>query len=172
MKKKEHIIFDNTNVNEEDYREAFEDYCEMNGYEEGEKDLSEYVQETLDMYLEDEYANLNKELNGNILVIADLGFWDGRRSGYQIINRNNLNAIFNVLGSDYGYFKFYCDRYDVKAELHHHDGTHYLTFREIREGKDITNLTDKLYEQEEVTQKEITRYTKSLKPYVKQIYGW
>ena len=144
----------------------------MNGYEEGEKDLSEYVQETLDMYLEDEYTNLDKTINGNILVIADLGFWDGRRSGYQIINRNNLNAIFNVLGSDYGYFKFYCDRYDVKAELHHHDGTHYLTFREIREGKDITNLTDKLYEQEEVTQKEITRYTKSLKPYVKQIYGW
>lgn len=172
MKKKEHIIFDNTNVNEEDYREAFEEYCEMNGYEEGEKDLSEYVWETIDMYLQDEHSNLNKTINGNILVIADLGFWDGRRSGYKIIHTNNLNAIFNVLGGDYDYFKFYCDRYDVKAELHHHDGTHYLTFREIREGKDITSLTDKLYEQEEITQKEITRYTKSLKPYVKQIYGW
>jgi hypothetical protein len=144
----------------------------MNGYDEGDIDLSEYVQETLDTYLEDEQINLNKTINGNILVIADLGLWDGRKSGYKIINKNNLNAIFNVLGGDYDYFKFYCDRYDVKAELHHHDGTHYLTFREIREGKNTTNLTDKLYDQEEVTQKEITRYTKSLKPYLKQIYGW
>ena len=167
---KEHIIYSNLDINEEDWREGFEEWIEDNCLNKDEEDLSEYIQHTLDIYLEDEYANLNKEC-GDIIAIADLGFWDGRKSGYQVIRNHKLNGIFDVLGS-YDYFKFYCDRYDVKAELYHHDGVHYITFRLIKPNVNIDFLKNKLYEQEEVTQKEITKYTSSLRPYVKKIYGW
>lgn len=168
---KEQIIFNNINVNEEDYQDDFLDWCDMNGYNPEDKDLDNFIQEELEMWLEDEHINLNKPC-GNILAIADLGFWNGRKQGYKVISTNKLNGIFDVLGSDYNYFKFYCDRYDVKATLHHHDGTHYITFREIKPNVNIQRLLDKIYNGEEVSQKEITRYTKSLKPLVGKIYGW
>ena len=34
-------------------------------------------------YLDDERVNLNIQLDQPILVIADLGLWNGRRPGYQ-----------------------------------------------------------------------------------------
>ena len=168
---KERIIYDNIGINEEDYKEAFEEWCDMNDLNPEEEDLNEFVHDEMDRWLEDEHWNLNKPC-GNILAIADLGFWNGRRQGYKVINTNKLNGIFDVLGEDYTFFKFYCDRYDVKATLHHHDGTHYITFREIKPNVNIQRLLDKIYNGEEVSQKEITRYTKSLKPLVSKVYGW
>jgi len=168
---KERIIFNNINVNEEDYQDDFLDWCNINGYNTEEEDLDEFVQDEMDSWLEAEHWNLNKPC-GNILAIADLGFWYGRKQGCKVINTQKLNGIFDVLGSDYNYFKFYCDRYDVKATLHHHDGTHYITFREIKPNVNIQRLLDKIYNGEEVSQKEITRYTKSLKPLVSKVYGW
>ena len=169
---KEHIIFDNTNINDEDYRKEFEEWCDINGLDTDEEDFDGFVQNEMDRWLEAEYANLSYKPCGTILAIADLGFWNGRRSDYKLICRNKLNGIFGVFGSDYGYFKFYCDRYQLKATLHHHDGTHYLTFYEVREGKNIQPLLDKIYEGEEVTNKEINRYCRGLRPKVAKIYGW
>lgn len=168
---KERIIFDNTNVNEDDYKNEFLAWCNLNNYDPEEKDLDEFIQDELDIWLEDEHVNLNEPC-GDILVIADLGFWDGRRNGYKILKTRKVNGIFDVLGRDYSYFKFYCDRYNVKAELHHHDGTHYITFYEVREGKNIQPLLNRIYEGEEVTNKEIGRYCKSLRPKIAKIYGW
>jgi hypothetical protein len=168
---KERIIFNNINVNEEDYQDVFLEWCDTNGCNPEDKDLDDFIQEELNIWLEDEQINLNKPC-GNILAIADLGFWNGRKQGYKVINTQKLNGIFDVLGSDYNYFKFYCDRYDVKATLLHHDGTHYITFREIKPNVNIQRLLDKIYNGEEVSQKEITRYTKSLKPLVSKVYGW
>ena len=168
---KEKIIFDNIDINEEEYKEAFEEWCDMNDLNPDDEDLDEFINRELDFWLEDEHFNLDRPC-GDILVIADLGLWDGRRSGYKIIKGGKLNNIFDVLGSDYNHYKFYCDRYDVKAILHHHDGTHYLTFREIKPNKNIQGLLDKLYDDKEVWQKEITRLTKSLKPLVSKVYGW
>lgn len=34
-------------------------------------------------YLDDERVNLNIQLSSPILVIVDLGLWNGRRSGYK-----------------------------------------------------------------------------------------
>ena len=168
---KERIIYDNTNVNEEDYRESFEDWCEINDLDQEEQDLYDFVQDELGRWIENEVMNLDKPC-GDILVIADLGFWDGRKQGYRVIKRGKVNAIFKVLGSDYGYFKFYCDTYHVRATLHHHDGTHYLTFYEVKDGKNIQPLLNKIYDGEEVTNKEINRYCRSLRPKVAKVYGW
>ena len=41
-------------------------------------------------YLEDERANLNVTLGMPILLIADIGRWDGRYSGYGVIRSGNI----------------------------------------------------------------------------------
>ena len=141
-----------------------------NGFEDYETvDVTDSIYEEIDMWFEDEQSNLYKNLDGRILCIADMGLWNGRRTGYKILG-NNLNEILTAgIGCDEK--EVYCDSYNVYAHGYHHDGSNSVEFREIREDRNIENLLNKLYNNEEVTRKEINYYTRSLKPYIKQIYG-
>lgn len=49
-------------------------------------------------YLEDERLNLDIQLSQPILVVADLGLWNGRRTGYKEIPSGNIR---DCLYSDY-----------------------------------------------------------------------
>ena len=132
-------------------------------------DIPSLIFENINQDFEDESTNLNKELDGRILAIANVGLWDGRRTGYKILG-NNLNEVLTCgIGCDEK--EIFVDGFNVKAEGYHHDGTNYVEFREIREDKDIQPLLDKLYSNMPVTRKELNRYTKSLKPYIKELYG-
>lgn len=121
-----------------------------------------------EMDFESEEENLNKPLENNILIIADLGLWNGRKSGYKIIKNNLKEILYSATGD---YYHLYYDGFNVCARDSHHDGVNYYTFREIKSGVNIDNLLDKIYSGI-ATQADINRYTKSLRPYVKQIYGW
>lgn len=138
--------------------------------EQTEENVTQELYDHIDTYFEDEVTNLNKELNGRILCTANMGLWNGRRSGYKILGTNLNEVITSSIGCDEK--EIYCDAYNVCAIGYHHDGRNYVEFREIREDRDIEKLTDKLYMGEPVTRKEINYYTKSLRPYVKQIYGF
>jgi calcineurin-like phosphoesterase family protein len=120
-------------------------------------------------YFEDELVNLDHVLDGRILCIASLGLWNGTRTGYKICKNNLKEVLFQGQGD---YYKIMYNGNDVVAEDCHHDGTNYYTFRELREDTNYDILLDKLYSGEKVTQRLINKYTKSLKPYVKKIYGW
>ena len=156
----------------EDYRDSFNEWCEINDYDEDEMRIYDFAEEECSRWFEDEQMNLKHTECGDILCIADLGLWNGRRSGYQIIKADNLADIFRVGMRGIDNYEFYQDRYDVKATLMHHDGTNYVTFREIKSGVNVKPLLDKIYNQEEFDQKLITKYTKSLKPKVSKVYGW
>lgn len=119
-------------------------------------------------YLEDERMNLDISTDGRILVIADLGFWFGRRQGYKIINRN----VSNILYDDADYVEWYSDGHNIKATAIHHDGTNYYEYREIREDRNIDNLLNAIYNGEKITRQKLNYYTKSLHPYVAKVYGW
>lgn len=115
-------------------------------------------------YLQDD---LDQMTEGQILVIADLGLWNGRRTGYKILNRN-LRSILVAQGDTYtvGFH-----RGNIKAIDVHHDGVNYYEYREIRPEKDITKLTKRLYEGEPVSREMINAYTKSLKEPVEEALG-
>lgn len=121
-----------------------------------------------DYYLDDERFNLDIPTDGRILVIADLGLWDGRRQGYKIINRN----VSDILYDEADFVEWYSDGYNIKATAYHHDGTNYYEYREIREDKNIDNLLDAIYNGEEITRRKLNYYTKSIHPYVAEVYGW
>lgn len=134
-----------------------------------EAEIEERAWEEVDFDFNTELTNLNKRLDGRILVIADIGLWNGRKTGYKILG-NNLNEVVSCnISCDERHV--YYDRYNVYAEGKHHDDKNFVEFREIKEDKDVSNLLKKLYYQKPVSRAEIRKYTKSLRPYIKEIYG-
>lgn len=121
------------------------------------------------MTFKDEQINLDKVIDGRILAIADLGLWNGRRSGYTILD-NNIRSILNSF--DCPLVEWYGDGHNIKAKMTHHDGTNFIEYRVIREDRNIDGLLSKLYNQQDVTRQLLSHYTKSLYPYVADIYGW
>ena len=126
------------------------------------------VGENDDYSLADERENLDKELDNPVFCIADLGLWDGRHSGYKVLSCN-LADILSAMTE--GELKFYYDGKDVKCDQFHHDGTNYITFREMREGKDENEFAAICFNGYP-TEEQIEEYTTSLGEYVRDIYGW
>lgn len=141
-----------------------------NGIEEpSEDDIMHEVYDHEEMWYNDEKDyNLNKTLNGRVIAIADIGLWHGRRTGYKLLG-HNLNEVLDFCSCDY--INVYYDQYNVKADMYHHDGTHHVEYRELREDTNYDVLLDALYNQEPVSREMIRKYTKSLRPYFKEIYG-
>lgn len=164
--KKERVIWSNMNLNIEDYQDFLsEEYPEIT---DDDKKMN-IIEELNDSYLDDERENLDIQLNNPILVIADLGLWNGRKSGYRIIESGNIKDILSDNNCDY--VKWYVDRYNVKFTRYHHDGTNCYIYREVKDMDKIDILTDKLYNGT-ATQADITRYTRSIRPHIAKVYGW
>lgn len=127
-------------------------------------EVSERVYDDLNMFYDDEQHNLNKLLPNNIIALGEVGVWTGQHRGGKVLG-NNLNDILYTGNCDDISVTY--DRYNVHAILSHHDGRHYMTYRMVKEGYDANDLLDKyVYEG-----KDIMRYTTSLVPYIKKIYG-
>lgn len=170
---KKHIIWSNMNVNPEDWKESYEDYCSENnwlGDPENEDELWKYINDTLEFRMDDEYENLNIPTDGRILVIADISAWDGHHQGYRIgTSRRNINEIFD---HHYDSTEWYSDGYNILAIDAHHDGVNRYEFREIREDRNIQILLDAIYNREKITRKMMNYYTRSLHSRVAKVYGW
>ena len=128
------------------------------------------IMNNLDTEFEDEYFyNLNELLPNNIIAIADIGRWDGRVKGYKILT-NNLHDI--LLRFDLDEFHVYSDGHNIRMDGYHHDGRTHVLFRLVRDEVDIEKFTDKIYNRENITNGMLNYYTRSLVPYVNNIYGW
>ena len=167
-----HIIWSNINLDIEDWREGYKEFLDLNERDDdpnNESDIYDWMVETNDEYLYDERMNLNKQVDGRILIIADLGLWNGRKQGYKIINSCN---IADILHFNYDYAEFYGDGSNIRGTEIHHDGTNYYEYRIIRENRNIDNLLNAIYNGEQITRKKLNYYTKSLYKEVANIYGW
>lgn len=169
---RKHTIWSNIDLNIEDWRDGYKEFLEINEMDDDPNDedaLYEWMVDTNVEYLYDERMNLNKSVDGRILVIGDLGLWNGRRNGYKIIDSKNIK---DILCSDCDFVEWYGDGHNIKCTAHHHDGTNYYLYRVIREDRNIENLLDAIYNGEEISQSKLNYYTKSLYPYVAKVYGW
>ena len=134
-------------------------------------DINAYIEQDYSNWFFNEFENLDKELQGRVIAIANLGSWNGRRKSYKIMNCN-LNSVLDACGGDY--LKVYTDRYDVKSTAVHHDGVNYITYRMLKPNLtevQIDNFLNKL-SSGDFTKKDISRYTTSLKSQINKIYGW
>lgn len=176
MKSKEPIrhIWQNYDLNLEDWKEGLLENRELNNLPTDVDDdtLREEMYELNNNYLDDERMNLNIKTEGRIVCIADLGFWNGRRTGYKLYGHNVGECLEFFQDCDYA--DFYVDRYDFRCKQTHHDASTYGVFRELKpslSSDQVDNFLWKIY-QGKVTQKDITRYTNSLKERIKKVYGW
>lgn len=152
---------------EEDWKEDFEDWCEANGLDKEEEDIDDFINETLSIYLDDERANLNKEVDGVIVCFADLGLWDGHHKGAKIFGTN----VKDILYSNWDYTSWYCDRYNVRSTSVHHDGTNHYLYRVAKDKKTAQRLVKKIASGE-MTEQQFMKATKSIRSYVARVYGW
>jgi len=117
-------------------------------------------------HLKDERINLDIQLSNSIICIADLGLWNGRKSGYKIIESGNIK---DILYSEADYCEWYSDGYNIKCRQTYHDGTNYLEYRELKENSN--KLLEYIYDNN-INRKKINYYTKSIVNEVNKIYGW
>lgn len=124
-------------------------------------------------YLGDEKANLNIDVGEEIIIIADLGLWDGRHQAYKLLYKTNIADCLTGTCGDYVTW-FVDDRGDLMCRDIHHDGTNLYTYRAWKSG--ISHAQRSYFMQKvaigKATRKDITRYTQRIGDRVADVYGW
>ena len=133
-------------------------------------DVWEYIYNDIEYSYDEGLRDLNVDTEGEIIAIASMGLWNGKSSGYKILDKNNLKEILYCGNKDFNHL--YYDGFNVYKKASHHDSTNNIMFREVRPDVDIEKLFDKIYNNEPISKATLNRYTRSLRRYVKQIYGW
>lgn len=126
-----------------------------------------FYEDIWDMY-DCEKANLDLKLPNNIIAIGTVGRWNGTFNGGKVFG-NNLNEI--LYAGDCDDISVTYDRYNVHSILAHHDGRHNMTYRMLKDGVDGDEVLEKLIYGGGLSKNDISRYTTSLVPYIKKIYG-
>ena len=88
-----HIIWSDMSLDPDDWKDSYKEFLEINGLDDNpndENELYKWMVETNEDYLADERMNLDVQLSQPIIVIADLGLWYGRKSGYRVIDSGNI----------------------------------------------------------------------------------
>lgn len=170
-----HIIWSDLSLNPDDWRDSYKDYLEINELDDDpndENELYKWMVETNEEYLDDERMNLNIQLSQPIIVIGDIGRWNGRVMGYKMIDSGNIK---DCLYADTDYTEWYVDKYgDFRADAAHHDGTNHYLYRVFKDGvsdTQIENLKDKIY-MGKATRADITRVTRRLGDEIAAVYGF
>lgn len=100
-------------------------------------------------------------------AFGDLGLWNGRKQGYQILGDN----IAGILQSTQYDAEWYGDGYDIRGRMSHHDGTNYVLYRVAENRDDAEQIAAKIYNYE-IDENGFRQVTRSLHPYVAAVYGW
>ena len=168
MNSDKHIIWSNYDLDYENWRDDLEaEYPDMS-----EEERISLMYEINGNYLDDERANLSIQLSQPILMIADIGRWDGRYSRYGEIKSGKIS---DCLYSELDYATWYVDKLgDLRCDAIHHDGTNHYLYRVYKPGireSQIDLLKEKLYEGK-ATRADITRITRRLGDEIAKVYGF
>lgn len=120
-------------------------------------------------YFEDELEYVNTLLSNidekeNIVIIGDLGLWNGRVAGYKVISNDARDILTSIGYDNYPIIKLN-DKNELYGEVSHHDGINYYRFRVWRTGfsdSQKDKFLNLIYNQE-VEEKDIVKYTKALR---------
>ena len=120
---KEVTLYNDYNVNEEDYRECYQEFCEVNEIDPKEETPWDYIYETLRLEWEDMLYNIeHSNYDEECVVIRKVGLWFGNREIEPARESNLVDAIKNCVGNcEYSIIKIVDGHIEVKGI--HHDGT-------------------------------------------------
>lgn len=122
------VIWSNECLDWDNWSEAFEeDYANLT-----EEEKYRLMEERNGDYLDDERRNLDIRVGTPILILADIGRWDGRHTGYREIESG---CIKDCLYSQLDGVAWYVDTQgDLRMDGYHHDGHNYYLYRKYRQG--------------------------------------
>lgn len=168
MNAQRHIIWSNHELDYEDWKDNLEkEYPDLSDDE-----RYSLMYEINDGYLDDERVNLDIQLDTPILMIADLGRWNGRFPGYGEIKSGNIK---DCLESQMDYLTWYVDHLgDLRCDAVHHDGTNHYLYRCYKQGireSQIDLLKAKILAGT-ATRTDITRVTRRLGDEIAKAYGF
>ena len=165
---KKHVIWSNINLNLDDWRD---DLLEENP-DLSEEGLYEEMCRVNSDYLDDERCNLNIRLPERIILIADLGRWDGHHDACKIVG-NNISLCLHT--EELCKSEWYVDAHgDLRATINHHDGTNTYLYRQFRVGTSEEQRENFMFKiiSGKATRADINRYTIRLGDYIARVYGW
>lgn len=178
MKRKNRIIYSNQ-LSIDDWKEKLEEYkdylrdeglfseASIEKIDIFDNVFTDWVYNELEWYYEDLLATCDVEISKDIIVLADLGLWYGRREGIRVLG-SNVKACF-LAEKDCEYVSWELDRHNLISVQHHHDGTHYLTYRRMKDNKHTDLLVEKM-RRGELTKRDISKYTVTLKHTIERIW--
>lgn len=162
------LIWSNYALNYSDFKDNLEAYYP----ELSEDERIDFMYEQNNDYLDDERCNLNIQLSRPILLIADIGKWNGRFISYTEIKSGNIR---DCLYSGMDYNTWYVDKLgDLRCDAVHHDGINHYLYRVYKDGvsdEQIANLQWKILKGK-ATRSDITRLTNRLGDEIGKVYGW
>ena len=162
-----YVLWSNLNL---DYQEGIKFARENYPDEPEDRLLQRYIEENDEM-LEAERIHLDIQFDQPIIIIGDLGLWNGRAHGYKDIPSGNIK---DCLYSDTDMTEWFIDEHgDLRAEAAHHDGTNYYLYRVFKDNvteEQIENFKDKIYHGT-LTDEDIRKYTHRLGPEIAGVYG-
>ena len=125
------------------------------------RDVQDWLWYTLDDRFEAFRYNLKKDIK--VLVVADIGRWDGRVPGGDVTTLDD--AVRRII-SEEDYFEFYYDGDTIKACTENHDGTSYYSLYKVTdEGFEwYDNDHSHTLQQEHEILLNNPKYTERLKP--------
>lgn len=168
MNRDDHRIWSNADLDLDDWRDELQEEAP----DASEIELLEMMYERNEEYLQDERINLNIQFEHPILVIGNLGRWNGRVTGYKEIPSGNVRDCLRL---DTDYASWYVDKQgDLRCDAIHHDGVNHYRYRAYRPcvtQEQMEALKDKIYEGT-VTEADIDRYTRRLGDSIGKVYGW
>lgn len=173
MNAAKYTVWSNRNLDLDEYRKDIIEMAKENGEPiPSDDELYERMVEDNALLLDDERTNLDIDLGAPIIVIADIGRWNGRVNAYKIIESGNIK---DCLVSDTDYAEWYVDVYgNLRCDAVHHDGTNHYLYRVIK-----PELSERCREhlfdcalRGVATPTLLTRYTKAVGVHIAEVYGW
>jgi len=120
------------------------------------------------MCLDIERGELDKEVDGYIICIGHVATWRGTRHGVKTIGDNVRDILKDTCGD---FVTWYCDRFTTLCEDIHHDGTNTYEYR-VAKDKDTAERMVESFANGDLSEDELRKRTKSLRPYIASVYGW
>ena len=154
------------------WKAEYAQYASDLGEKYSEEQLDTLLSESNYDQLGDERMNLNLVLPTEVIAIASLGFWYGKRQGYKVIGCKLSDCLY--LSGD-GYCRWYVDASgNLRGEQVHHDGTHRILYRMFKPSVTETvreRFLARVVDGEDVSE-DISRYTVRLGDIIGDVYGW
>lgn len=119
----------------------------------------------------DEARIMDEEHRPDILAVANLGLWNGRKTGYRELG--SMEDVMYVGNHDY--IHIYVEGDELKKSSTHHDGTNHMVFREWKSGlsyQSKLSVMDAIYNGRPEAGKLVDKYTMPMGHYWAELYGW